>query len=337
MVSPVQQTDYDALSCKIAAISKRYLPPPNLQGLYRDYVSTYSEFWQNLKPLLSRRDRGKITKSISSSFPVMNYGTYLRTISIDTQLDEICQSASSNGESLQIVNLGCGTDLRCVSLLQQYDSTIVKYLDLDFNDSMELKSDAMWNSNSIKNKLNIIKDDTTNNKFVHSDIYHIIGTDLSDIMKTLNILKQNLDLNIRTIFITECVLCYLTTEDSQLLIDSILKIFKLGNWISYDPIGGIESQSRFGTIMQSNLRESRQLDMPTLLIYNTKEKYAKRWNQSNTNINVNITINLLWDIYQNNISNDEKLRLKNLQFLDEIEELKIMQSHYILAIINWSL
>lgn len=106
--------------------------------------------------------------------------------------------------------------------------------------------------------------------------------------------------------------------------------FSHGLWISYDPIGGSQPNDRFGAIMQSNLKESRNLEMPTLMTYNSKEKYASRWSAA-----PNVVVNDMWEIFNAQIPESERKRLRSLQFLDELEELKVMQTHYILMKAQW--
>ena len=136
------------------------------------------------------------------------------------------------------------------------------------------------------------------------------------------------DPQIPTVVLTECVLCYLSDADASSLISVITSCFSEGCWISYDPIGGSDSKDRFGSIMQENLMESRQLSMPTLMVYNSKDKYMRRFPGD-------CQIMTMWEYYQTCLDEAERQRLKTLQFLDEIEELQVIFSHYVISTAKW--
>lgn len=320
----VQQTDYDAFSSKLACLSKGYLPP-NEQSLitpikgfvsiYQGYKDLHLQYFQALKGEFGgRRLASKINRSIQNSQPVMNYGTYLRTLSIDIPLLSYINEIAPS-EQCQIVNLGCGSDLRCSQFVDKGEfPQVMKYIDLDFKQSIEFKQ-------SVLQKLP---------QGPSNDIYEAVSCDLNNIDETMSVLTKLLKADIPTVFITECALCYMPQEESQILIDSIRKTFNTGVWLSYDPIGGDEPNDRFGKIMKDNLLMSRNLDLPTLLIFNSKDTYSNRWSQYEQ-----VTIQNMWDFLQSTISPIEQKRLQSVQFLDEIEELRIMQSHYVTMKAQW--
>ncbi|EDO18916.1 hypothetical protein Kpol_1023p87 [Vanderwaltozyma polyspora DSM 70294] len=326
----VQQTDLDALSCKMAAVSKGYLPSKELQENvcgFSDYKTIHLEYFKSIMKNLGRRAQGQINRSLQSSFPVMNYGTYLRTISIDMVLHDYISNHNDDG-FIQIVNLGCGSDLRMIPLLSIYPN--MSYIDIDYEPTIKLKGNLLGNSEFF-------------GKVLPADRYRLLSCDLSKHDEVINLLKEVTDLTKPTIFITECALCYLKDDDAQLLINSLISTYrKAGLWISYDPIGGggegpdgkDDKNDRFGKIMQSNLRETRSLEMPTLLKYRNKDSYSSRFKQL-PDVNIDVRIQNLWEYFTKNISDEEKQRLKGLQFLDEIEELQVMQSHYVLLSAQW--
>ncbi|QLG72804.1 hypothetical protein HG535_0D05130 [Zygotorulaspora mrakii] len=321
MEKVVQQTDYDALSCRLAAISKGYLPSVAFQVQrcnYHGYKEMHMEYLHSLKSV-SRRIHSKIFRAMQNSFPVMNYGTYLRTVSIDIQINDFLKS-HSKFQNVQIINLGCGSDLRMIPIIKNF--TNVTYIDIDYKDSIEMKRKILDQNRALKKALESDDDGETNR-------YKLISCDLNDEAQTVRTLSESTSSDSPTIVISECVLCYMDDHASKQLISVVLDIYKTGIWISYDPIGGSKFSDRFGIIMQSNLRESRHLEMPTLMIYNSKETYSSRF------ANCNVEIKDMWDIFENDIPKEEISRLKSLQFLDEVEELKIMQTHYVLLKASW--
>lgn len=335
----IQDTDIDALSAKLACLEYKYLPTGTEHAFknhdlipYNNYTQYHQMYWQTLMSLNKNNNRrliGKLKQNIKHSSPVINYGTYLRTVAIDlnitrylNQLDNTVQNIDiTNGYKgmIQIVNLGCGSDLRFIQFLQNNHERISKYIDLDFQDSIDLKSKIL---NKLLPKLNF--------GFNWDDKYVAKPCDLNDKNNLFELLEQYTDKETPTIVITECVLCYMSKENSQIIIDSIKGFYKTGIWISYDPIGGDDPNDKFGTIMKQNLLNSRNLNLPTLLEFNSKLSYSNRWVSYEE-----VTIHNLYEFLSENIAQSELKRLQKCQFLDELEELKIMQSHYIILKAQW--
>ncbi|QLL30750.1 hypothetical protein HG536_0A05650 [Torulaspora globosa] len=322
----VQQTDYDALSCRISAISKGYLPSPSLQierCHYNGYREMHVEYLRALKNV-SMKIHSKVYQVAKTSFPVMNYGTYLRTVSIDLALDEFLKLVGED-RKVQVVNLGCGSDLRMVPLLRNHSNLF--YVDVDYESSISVKRKVLWESPMLREMLDLKREDATGE--VSSERYKLLPCDLNRLDQTMRGLEALTGPDCPTVIISECLLCYMADRESQQLIDSVKGFYKSGSWISYDPIGGSAPGDRFGVIMQNNLKESRNLDMPTLMVYNSTEKYASRFHGADT------TASDMWEVLTSQISNEESARLRSLQFLDEIEELKVMQKHYLLLVARW--
>ena len=331
----IQQTDYDAFASKLCAINFNYLPPVSgalkgtmddkLQSFYQNMNFLHQEYYHALKEE-NRNVYGKINRMMRNPFPVMNYGTYLRTLAIDSSIIKFIDTELPSQETnFQIVNFGSGSDLRFIQYLENYGHRISKFIDLDFKDAINLKRKVLNKSKPL-------------DQFMHkyNDQFIMLEGDLKNITETMEQLQNNLDLTVPTIFITECVLCYIKQDDSQNLISQIMNKFKTGFWVSYDPIGGSDPNDKFGTIMKRNLLESRNLDMPTLLIYNSKQNYPSRWRIDNRD-SISINIRDMWDFLSQSITDKEQKRLRSAQFLDEIEELKIMQSHYVILNTAWNI
>lgn len=319
MERAVQHTDFDALASKISALSTRYLPPPAelVAPGFSGYEESYMAYINSLR-VASRRAYGKCKYS-GSSYPVMNYGTYLRTMAIDQTISECLHKHSK----LQIVNIGCGSDLRMITLLRddKTASNVEKYIDVDYAESVGLKRQVLENSKALS-------------PILEDQRYVLESCDLKNVQSTIDLLLKLTKPEIPTLVISECVLCYMPDKESQLLIDSVMDTYKEGEWVSYDPIGGSDPNDRFGKIMQQNLLESRQLQLPTLLKYNSCEKYASRWTQRSQS-EFKKQIMDMWQYYSNSVPSQEKNRLKTLQFMDEIEELRVMQSHYVIFHCEW--
>lgn len=331
MQKAIQETDNDAFSCKISAISKKYLPSPaqkSISSQFENYEDIHMEFCKEIKSR-SRRKFGSITKACRQSFPVMNYGTYLRTVSIDLKLSEWLQNHSSK---VQVLNLGCGSDLRMLPFLASNPN--MQWIDLDYKEIVGFKATIFQMNEKFRAALQLqppAKDTSETQTFdsIISERYQLLPCNITDTKQLISVLERFSNPNIPTVIISECVLCYLDQDKASQLITNITNFYKEGFWLSYDPIGGSDTNDRFGSIMQDNLRESRQLNMPTLMIYNSQEKYKSRFPGKTE-------IQTMWFYYQNLIDETERQRLKRLQFLDEIEELQVIFSHYVICTSLWS-
>ncbi|CEP60818.1 leucine carboxy methyltransferase LALA0_S02e00320g [Lachancea lanzarotensis] len=324
----IQQTDYDAFSCKICAISKMYLPSSKeleFCGM-RGFSELHMAYAQQLKGL-NRRAYGKVQTAIRQGQPLMNYGTYLRTLIVDIECKSFLENAANENSKIQILNLGCGSDLRMLFFLNQYPQ--LTWIDLDFAESVSLKAKILKKNEQFRNTLGEPQgaDDT---EYI-SDRYLLKSCNLNHTQKVLDILLESSVPEVPTLVITECVLCYMDLSQSQALIDNVVSFYETGTWVSYDPIGGNEADDRFGAIMQANLWESRQLELPTLMFFNSVEKYAQRFEDETKHTQ----IETVWQYYIQQIPQEEKNRLKSLQFLDEIEELKLILSHYVHSKSSW--
>ncbi|AMD21638.1 HFL218Wp [Eremothecium sinecaudum] len=316
----VQQTDYDAFSCRMAAILKGYLPSKAQMDTcgYKDYKEVHVEYTGALKGL-SRRIYSQVDRACRSLLPVMNHGSYVRAVSVDMEVHKFLER---HGGRAQVVNLGCGSDLRMVMLLEKYRE--MKYLDVDFAECVRLKKNALQR-HSFGARLGLVEDGSME---IVTDRYSLVAGDLRNLEVVLGLLQKYTAADVPALVITECVLCYLGDQDAKRLVDCVVGFYSHGTWVSYDPIGGSGSNDRFGSIMQYNLRESRQLELPTLMTYNTKDSYAARFpGEPSTKT--------MWEYYNEDLLMEERRRLRTLQFLDEVEELEIILTHYIILTTNW--
>ncbi|CDO92064.1 unnamed protein product [Kluyveromyces dobzhanskii CBS 2104] len=261
----------------------------------------------------------------------MNYGTYLRTVSIDLKLAHwLKNELGSAHDKVQVINLGCGSDLRMLSFLASYSN--IEWIDLDYEEVVTFKATILQNNAKFRAALRIEgkrPEDSPSFENVITGRYKLLPCNIIDNEQLTPILRQYSNSDVPTVILTECVLCYLDETKASDLITTITNIYKDGYWISYDPIGGSGSNDRFGSIMQDNLRESRQLNMPTLMVFNSEDKYKDRFPGTSY-------IETMWDYYQNQLDEAERQRLKTLQFLDEIEELQVIFSHYVICCTSWN-
>lgn len=213
----VQETDYDAFSCRASAIVKGYLSCQAHAEKYslERYAKLHMEYAQGLKSV-SRRAYGKVDRAVRSALPIMNYGTYLRTVAIDVAIEKFVARNQEHG-SVQVVNLGCGSDLRMVPLLDQFPQ--LSWVDVDFKESVELKARIMKNSELFQQALGAsqpVGNEGSGRQLVYSTGRYQLGEcDLNKTDKVMDFLSAYTSQQVPTLVLTECVLCYMNMQESQ--------------------------------------------------------------------------------------------------------------------------
>lgn len=169
---------------------------------------------------------------------------------------------------------------------------------------------------------------------------------------------QQLDGNVDTLIIAECVLAYLSPEASKRLLEALGRLLNRASAVCYEMcVAGDQrgsnddgSPSRFGTVMLHNLQvsvkenrrtqamcsalfssKSRNLSMPGARAFATLKSHATRFehtlNVCNTHVRgkgTAITLKSVW----HDQSDEEKARLSRIERLDEVEELDMLLDHY---------
>ncbi|WWC69145.1 uncharacterized protein I206_103081 [Kwoniella pini CBS 10737] len=344
----IRQTDDDASSSRASAISLGYLEDPFSKLLYKSNLSIpNSGISNNRKP------------------PLINIGTHHRTIGLDKIINEFLNSGNKN-EKKQIVSLGAGSDTRFWRLMSQSNSTkISKYVEIDFphltspkaqrisrfkslqfalssNSSyIEYENENENSSNSINKIFEISKGGTK----LNSELYTLLPIDLrtsssssssSTSTKTTTIkeilseeLLPILNFNLPTLFLAECLFPYLNPKESENIISWFGENFNKCLGLIYEMIGINDS---FGKVMKRNL-SSRNLSLPGSEPFPTPKSQADRFLNSNLGKGVftSSQVKTLWQIREEIIDQEELQRISKLEILDEIEELKLVLEHYVIA------
>ena len=323
----VRSTDFDALSCRLSARNKKYLV--NDDHLM-EYIVALEQALKFEYRLSSRRVFNGIVRS--NKLPIINRGTYIRTKSIDIVIEKFL--GQFKGQKVRILSLGSGSDTRPFKLLPGHAGTL-EYVELDFPNSCKLKHAVISLSKQLCDIVGVehVTDDGSSQDWYDSlgdldtEQYKLIGVDLRQIDQ-LQVLLSKLDPKVPTLVISEAMLCYVETSTSSQVLKTLRDSFPVGCITVYDPIGG---EGSFGDVMVENLK-LRNLTMPSLLEFNTLSKYHQRL----VNLGFgHVAIDNMYNIYENWTEVEEKQRISRLEFLDEIEELKLLLEHYCLAIGWW--
>jgi len=163
---------------------------------------------------------------------------------------------------------------------------------------------------------------------IHSAKYHLIPVDLRCLQELENAFrKTNLQTNQPTLFLSECVLIYMTPQESQQALRWLRDTFEHGPaiFVLYEQI---KPDDPFGKVMVANL-EKRGCPLLSLKEYPDLDSQKRRFSESGWTevgaIDMNTAFNRLLEL-------SELERIKRLEMFDEIEEWVLIQAHYCLLV-----
>ncbi|XP_012500386.1 PREDICTED: leucine carboxyl methyltransferase 1 [Propithecus coquereli] len=154
--------------------------------------------------------------------------------------------------------------------------------------------------------------------------YVIIGADLREIHELEEKLKKsNMNTQLPTLLITECVLVYMTPEQSANLLKWAANSFETAMLINYEQVN---MGDRFGQIMIENLRR-RQCDLAGVETCKSLESQKERL--LSTGWETASAVDMM-ELYSR-LPRAEVSRIEALEFLDEMELLEQLMQHYCLC------
>ncbi|KAF7185586.1 Leucine carboxyl methyltransferase 1 [Pseudocercospora fuligena] len=287
----IQQTDGDASSSRMSAIAMGYLED--------QYAKTF--FHQG----------GEVPKR----YPIINRGTYVRTKAIDKLVTRFLETDPEQRK--QIVSLGAGSDTRFFRLCANKYKVV--YHELDFEENVDPKRAAIRASDELTRQT-LSKED--------GSAYHLHAIDLRVLTFKSPPILPGLEEDLPTLILSECCLCYLPPDTAI----SVLNYFTMHardgrGMILYEPIRPFDA---FGKTMISNL-SSRGIELRTLKRYYSLDAQRQRLRLAGFGDGQGAR-----DVYQlfehdDWVSKDERERIEKLEWLDEVEEWKLLARHYCVA------
>ncbi|XP_014391737.1 PREDICTED: leucine carboxyl methyltransferase 1 isoform X3 [Myotis brandtii] len=204
----VQGTCEDASICKRFAVSIGYWDDPYLQHLVR----------------LSKERKA----------PEINRGYFARVHGISELIKAFLRKTECH---CQILNLGAGMDTT-FWILKDQDLLPDKYFEVDFPLIVTRKVHSIRSRPLLlKPILELHSEDTlqSDGHMLDSKRYALIGADLRDLATLEEKLKKcNMNTQLPTLLVTECVLVYMTPEQSANLIKWAANSFETAMFISYE-------------------------------------------------------------------------------------------------------
>lgn len=305
----IRQTDGDASNSRLSAVALGYLND--------EYASC---FLQGQTP---RR------------YPLINRGTYVRTSAIDRLVDKFltttidANTPNDSGVPLaQIISLGAGSDTRFFRLSPTRRQSIL-YHEVDFLDNVRDKLTAISSTQKLLDLLPT-RDISPDKSSLHSSTYNLHSIDLREFASASPPSIPNLSSTLPTLLISECCLCYLPPQTTSSILThfttTLLPSTSLAI-ILYEPIRPYDS---FGKTMLTNLA-SRGIQLQTVRKYYSLAAQRSRLHSAGFASGQGAV-----DVEQMYYSTEwvteaERERVERLEWLDEVEEWKLLASHYCVA------
>uniref|UniRef100_A0A8C8DMB0 Leucine carboxyl methyltransferase 1 n=1 Tax=Oryzias sinensis TaxID=183150 RepID=A0A8C8DMB0_9TELE len=221
----VRATCDDATICKRFATSKGYWKDPYIQYFVRSVGERKA--------------------------PEINRGYYARVQGVNFLLDAFLKKTQCN---CQVINLGAGLD---TTFWRLKDNNLMpqKFFEVDFPTIVSRKIHYIKTKPPLSKP--IIETHSTDSLLLDahnldSDRYCIIGADLRNISDMEEKLKKfQLNTELPTLVLTECVLVYMTPSQSSGLIRWVAETFHTAMFINYEQANMCD---RFGQVMIENLQ-----------------------------------------------------------------------------------
>ncbi|XP_031554492.1 leucine carboxyl methyltransferase 1-like [Actinia tenebrosa] len=252
--------------------------------------------------------------------PEINRGYYARIKGIFFLLDQFLTLTDSQ---CQVVSFGAGFDTLFWQLKDRGCAPKV-FVEVDFGNVTERKCRCIRSRRQLQEVFKTEDNLKIEEKEIHSNCYHLLAADLRDVdVIESKITSIGLDRSLPTVFITECVLVYMEPNKSATLINWAGSHFKTALFLNYEQVN---MQDRFGHVMIENLKCRNctllgALGCPDL--QSQKQRFLSNHWQSSQAYSMD-------EVYRY-LPSQELSRIEKLEFLDEVDLLDQLLSHYCIS------
>ncbi|KAJ3184067.1 Leucine carboxyl methyltransferase 1 [Gaertneriomyces sp. JEL0708] len=291
----IRSTDTDAAVSRLAAVSTQYLDDPFAHHFVR------------------RPEKRP---------PIINRGTYTRHHALDSLIARFLKSCG--GQAKQIVSLGAGSDTRWFKLKSR-GLAPERYFEIDFPEITSQKIAAIQR----KPELGSLLEGCTfecGGTALQAKGYAVLPGDLRQFTSHIlpKMMALGFDRRLPTLFLSECLLVYLDSSVTTMLLKATAESVDVGVFLVYEQI---LPDDAFGRTMVQNLR-ARNIELPGLHAYPTMEAHEQRYKGAGWNTAGAIDLNDYWETC---LEEAEKLRISKLEIFDELEEWKLLSAHYCIS------
>lgn len=249
--------------------------------------------------------------------PLMNRGHFARVMAVQqTLLRFILPVESIANNARQVVCLGCGFDTLYFRLAAQGAFAGVpelRYFEVDF-------------AEVVNRKRHILKQDARFHPYLERKQYSLIECDLRD-MDSLKVLLDAAGFSHEcpTLFISECVLIYMTPEEGGRIISWACETTPQSVFVTYEQI---RPDDAFGKTMIRNL-QARNIPLHSIMQYPSLTSQEQRYKKAGYSHSLAMAMD---QVYERVIPLSERRRVGSLEVFDEYEEWKLVLSHYCLVV-----
>ncbi|XP_066545264.1 leucine carboxyl methyltransferase 1 [Amia ocellicauda] len=290
----VRTTCDDASVCKRFATSKGYWKDPYIQYFVR--------------------------QTGERKAPEINRGYYARVRGVSHLLDAFLRQMACN---CQVINLGAGLD---TTFWRLKDENLLpkKYFEVDFPMIVARKIHNIKTKPPLSKP--IVETHSTDALLIDghsldSDRYCIIGADLRDLPGLEEKLKAfQLKPELPTLLVSECVLVYMTPEQSATLARWAANTFPTAMFINYEQVNMAD---RFGQVMIENLQR-RQCNLAGVEVCRSLDSQKDRFLTTGWERADALDMMAVYSA----LPQDDVARIEQLEFLDERELLQQLLQHY---------
>ncbi|KZS87292.1 leucine carboxyl methyltransferase [Sistotremastrum niveocremeum HHB9708] len=301
----IRSTDTDASQSRLSAVRRDYLKDPFIH-------------------LLVPR-----AHSAPPRPPLINIGTYVRAEAIDKLVYRWLNLRVTDNRKKQVVSLGAGSDTRFWRIASSScKERLARYVEIDFPEVTGKKAMSIRKHKELSILLGENVKIIAGGTGLSAEVYHLEPIDLRlPPESTLGVLVQNgvLDPTLPTLFIAECVFVYLRPSVSHGIVSWFTSTITGGcSGLIYEMFGLNDS---FGRVMKENLR-ARNIEIPGVEESSALEAQLQRLFNGGIQSAQAMTLRT---VRQKCISEEELSRISRLEMLDEVEELDLVLSHYVLT------
>uniref|UniRef100_A0A673J3M3 Leucine carboxyl methyltransferase 1 n=1 Tax=Sinocyclocheilus rhinocerous TaxID=307959 RepID=A0A673J3M3_9TELE len=248
--------------------------------------------------------------------PEINRGYYGRVRGMNLLIDAFLKKTQCD---CQVVNLGAGLD---TTFWRLKDENIMpkKFFEVDFPMIVARKIHHINDLFHCNLSLVQLYVSLTDGHSLDSDRYCIIGADLRDLPALEEKLKKfQINPELPTLFLSECVLVYMTSEQSSKLVNWVADTFPTTMFINYEQVN---MNDRFGQIMIENLQR-RQCNLAGVDVCQSLDSQERFLSAGWESVNA-LDMMTVYSV----LPREDVTRIERLEFLDERELLQQLLQHY---------
>ncbi|CBZ54704.1 Leucine carboxyl methyltransferase, related [Neospora caninum Liverpool] len=233
---------------------------------------------------------------------------------------------------VQFLSFGAGMDTLYFWLAERYRN--IRMFEVDFKDVAAVKASILRHNTELWRKIAPSAPTDTQqgvageDDCINTETYALIGADLRDIQSVAaELQKRGFRDDVPTFFLSECVLVYMNTSEA----DAVLRWAAQAVTSAPSAVAVYEQLNptdAFGRTMVKNL-QTRGCPLMTIFDYPTLESQKQRYLNLGWTASSVVDMNTIYDKF---LPPQERQRVQQLELFDELEEWRLIQAHYSIAV-----